>query len=35
MDFGHTDPIMTLPIGIRATMRSEDKYLSIDEPAVV
>ena len=34
MDFGHTDPQMTLPIGVRATMRAEDKYLSIDEPAV-
>ena len=34
MDFGHTDPIMTLPIGIRATMRAESQYLSLDEPAV-
>jgi muramoyltetrapeptide carboxypeptidase len=34
MDFGHTDPMMTLPIGIRATMRAEEGYLSIDEPAV-
>ena len=34
MDFGHTDPQMTLPIGVRATMRAEEKYLSIDEPAV-
>jgi len=34
MDFGHTDPMMTLPIGIRSTMHAEDSYLSIDEPAV-
>ncbi len=34
MDFGHTDPIMTLPIGIRATMRAQSRYLSLDEPAV-
>ncbi len=34
MDFGHTDPVMTLPIGVRATMRAEDGYLSIDESAV-
>ncbi len=34
MDFGHTDPIMTIPFGIRATMRSQGQYLSIDEPAV-
>jgi len=34
MDFGHTDPIMTLPIGVKATMHSEEAYLSIDEPAV-
>ncbi|TMI32339.1 hypothetical protein E6H29_02480 [Candidatus Bathyarchaeota archaeon] len=34
MDFGHTDPQMTLPIRVRATMRAEEKYLSIDEPAV-
>jgi len=34
MDFGHTDPIMTLPIGVKATMHSEEGYLSIDEPAV-
>jgi len=34
LDFGHTDPIMTLPIGVRATMRPEDGYLSLDEPAV-
>ena len=34
MDFGHTDPMMTLPIGVKATMRSEEGYLSIDEAAV-
>ena len=34
MDFGHTDPMMTLPIGVKATMRPEEGYLSIDEPAV-
>jgi len=34
MDFGHTDPMMTLPIGVRATMHSEKGYLNIDEPAV-
>ncbi len=34
MDFGHTDPIMTIPIGVRATMQAENRYLSIDEPAV-
>ncbi len=34
LDFGHTDPMMTLPIGVRATMRSEEVYLNIDEPAV-
>jgi len=35
MDFGHTDPMMTLPIGVRATMHAEKGYLSIDEPAIV
>src|SRR5438445_529640 len=30
MDFGHTDPMMTLPIGVRATMHSEKGYLNID-----
>jgi muramoyltetrapeptide carboxypeptidase LdcA involved in peptidoglycan recycling len=34
MDFGHTDPMMTLPIGIRVEIDCEAKTLSILENAV-
>ena len=34
VDFGHTDPILTLPIGARATLDSRHNLFSIDEKTV-
>ena len=34
-DFGHTDPIVTLPIGVQATIDGRANTVSIDEPGVV
>jgi muramoyltetrapeptide carboxypeptidase LdcA involved in peptidoglycan recycling len=34
MDFGHTDPIMTLPIGIEAELDCESRTFRIVEAAV-
>ena len=34
MDFGHTSPIFTLPIGCRAIMDMENLRFAIDEVAV-
>src|SRR5207244_469279 len=35
VDLGHTDPEMTLPIGVPATLDSQQDRLSIDEAAVI
>ncbi len=35
MDFGHTDPILTLPLGIRIRIDSGNRTVSIPEAAVV
>ena len=35
MDFGHTDPIMTLPLGVRARLDCDSKTFSIIEGAVL
>ena len=35
MDFGHTDPMMVLPLGVRMRIDSERRQLSILEAAVV
>ncbi len=35
VDFGHTAPRLTLPIGIQATLVSEQDLFSLDEGAVV
>jgi muramoyltetrapeptide carboxypeptidase LdcA involved in peptidoglycan recycling len=35
MDFGHTQPMLTLPLGCRAEIDSERKRFAITEPAVV
>jgi muramoyltetrapeptide carboxypeptidase LdcA involved in peptidoglycan recycling len=35
VDLGHTDPKLTLPIGVQATLDSEQDRFSIDEPAVI
>jgi muramoyltetrapeptide carboxypeptidase len=35
IDIGHTDPIMTLPIGVQAKMDSSTNSFEILEPAVV
>ncbi len=35
VEIGHTDPILTIPIGINATINSEGNLFIIDEPAVV
>jgi len=34
MDFGHTDPMFVIPLGLRASIDSTNKSLSINEPAV-
>lgn len=34
VDLGHTDPKLTLPIGIRATLDSSRNLFSLDDPAV-
>jgi len=34
VDFGHTDPIITLPIGVRGTLDSQQDLFSIDGKAV-
>jgi len=34
MDFGHTDPMLTLPIGVRATIDCYQKTLTLNESAV-
>lgn len=35
MDFGHTDPFMTMPIGVSCTIDSEKKQVIINEASVV
>jgi muramoyltetrapeptide carboxypeptidase LdcA involved in peptidoglycan recycling len=35
MDFGHTDPIFTLPLGVMAEVDAERRIISIVESAVV
>ena len=35
MDFGHTDPMLVIPLGLRARIDSANKSLSINEPAVI
>jgi muramoyltetrapeptide carboxypeptidase LdcA involved in peptidoglycan recycling len=35
MDFGHTDPMMVLPIGLRMRIDSERRQLCILDAAVV
>ena len=34
MDFGHTDPMFVMPIGVNACINSADKTFSIKESAV-
>jgi muramoyltetrapeptide carboxypeptidase len=34
VEIGHTDPILTIPIGVKATIDSESNLFSIDESAV-
>jgi muramoyltetrapeptide carboxypeptidase LdcA involved in peptidoglycan recycling len=34
MDFGHTDPMFVMPIGVRACINSAGKKISINESAV-
>ena len=34
MDFGHTDPMLVIPIGVSACINSASKTISINEPAV-
>jgi muramoyltetrapeptide carboxypeptidase LdcA involved in peptidoglycan recycling len=35
MDFGHTDPIMTLPYGVKAEIDSVNREFRIVESAVL
>ncbi len=35
VDIGHTDPMLTLPCGVAATLDSEHDTFSVDEPATV
>jgi muramoyltetrapeptide carboxypeptidase LdcA involved in peptidoglycan recycling len=35
MDFGHTDPIFTIPYGVQAEIDCSNKKFSILEPGVV
>ena len=35
MDFGHTDPMFVIPIGMRIRIDSFKHQISIDEPAVI
>jgi len=35
MDFGHTDPMITIPYGAKATIDCKNKRFSIDEPGVI
>lgn len=35
LDFGHTDPMFTLPIGVQATMDATHLTLTLDEAAVI
>ena len=35
LDFGHTDPMLVLPLGVRLRIDSARRQLSISEPAVV
>ena len=35
MDFGHTDPMIVIPLGLHARIDSANKSLSINEPAVI
>jgi muramoyltetrapeptide carboxypeptidase LdcA involved in peptidoglycan recycling len=35
IDIGHTDPIMTLPIGVSAKLDSEQNLFEITESAVI
>ena len=35
VDFGHTAPRLTLPIGIQASLDSDQNLFSLDEGAVV
>lgn len=35
VDFGHTDPRLTLPIGAQASLDSAEDLFSLDEAAVI
>jgi muramoyltetrapeptide carboxypeptidase len=35
MDFGHTNPIMTIPVGVEAELDTEKRVLTLLEPGVV
>ncbi|GBE19970.1 MAG TPA: LD-carboxypeptidase [Candidatus Pacearchaeota archaeon] len=35
VDIGHTDPIITLPLGVNVTINSEENTFSIDESGVI
>ena len=35
IDFGHTDPMMVVPLGVRIRIDSERRELSIPEAAVI
>ncbi len=35
MDFGHTDPIMTIPYGIKSEIDSDNELFSIIENSVI
>jgi muramoyltetrapeptide carboxypeptidase LdcA involved in peptidoglycan recycling len=34
MDFGHTDPFLTLPLGVQAEVNCEAEEVRVDEAAV-
>jgi muramoyltetrapeptide carboxypeptidase LdcA involved in peptidoglycan recycling len=34
MDFGHTDPMFVIPLGLQARINSANQQISIDESAV-
>jgi muramoyltetrapeptide carboxypeptidase LdcA involved in peptidoglycan recycling len=34
MDFGHTDPMLTLPIGIEVSIDATSKAVALSKPAV-
>ena len=35
MDFGHTDPMLVLPIGMKVRIDSSKQEIAIDEAAVI